>query len=377
MRSYSGRRHVSRVPRSRLAATDVESVWRRHWKLRASGGGSSSRGCLLAAAYLATRLALLWRFPWYVDETTFASFARDVHGDLGQFFAAEIDKKGLLPSWLGAGLITAGFDPVTAMRVIAGLGAALAAVCGGLIVRRLYGLREGLLTAALIALGPYFLVNASVGIYDALVTGLVAAAILVSIRLAQRPRLATALGPGRRHRRRRPDEADDLGRRRRAALHAAALRLRLAARAPPAVGVGGLRGARGRPRLRHHVDRAPDPALRPAHAAAREPPHDRPDLRRARREPALQRPAAVVGHARLFHAARHRPRGDRSGLGGAARACWRGHPGRLDAQRVGLGAAARPEALSALPRGGDDPAARRSRRSVRWPSGTRSSGVRG
>lgn len=150
-------------------------------------------GCLLAAAYLATRLALLWRFPWYVDETTFASFARDVHGDLGQFFAAEIDKKGLLPSWLGAGLISAGLGPVTAMRVLAALGAALAAVCGGVIVRRLYGLREGLLTAALIALGPYFLVTASVGIYDAMVTGLVAAAILAAIRLAEKPRLVTAL----------------------------------------------------------------------------------------------------------------------------------------------------------------------------------------
>ncbi len=148
---------------------------------------------LLAAAYLATRLALTWRFPLYVDETTFASFARDVHGNLGQFFAAEIDQKGLLPSWLGAGLIGVGIDPVTAMRLLAAAGAALAAVCGGLLMRRLYGLREGLLTAGLIALGPYFLVNASVGIYDAMVTGLVAAAILTAVRLAQRPRLVTAL----------------------------------------------------------------------------------------------------------------------------------------------------------------------------------------
>ena len=148
---------------------------------------------LIAAAYLATRLALTWRFPLYVDETTFASFARDVHGDLGQFFAAEIDKKGLLPSWLGAGLIAAGIEPVTAMRLLAAAGAALAAVCGGAIVRRLYGLREGLVTAALVALGPYFLVNASVGIYDAMVTGLVAGAVLLSIRLAQAPRRSSAL----------------------------------------------------------------------------------------------------------------------------------------------------------------------------------------
>src|SRR3954464_3869762 len=99
-------------------------------------------GCLLTAAYLATRVALMWRFPWFVDETTFASFARDVHGDFTNLFVAESDKKGLLPSWLGAALISAHVDPVTAMRLLAGAGAALAALCGGLIVRRFYGLRE-------------------------------------------------------------------------------------------------------------------------------------------------------------------------------------------------------------------------------------------
>ena len=144
---------------------------------------------LLTAAFVATRLALLWRFPWFVDETTFASYARDVHGDLGQFFIAETDKKGLLPSWMGAGLIGAGIGPVTAMRLLAAAGTALAAVCGGALMRQLYGLREGIFTAAVIALGPFFLVTASVGIYDAMVTGMVAAAVLVSFWLARRPRL--------------------------------------------------------------------------------------------------------------------------------------------------------------------------------------------
>src|SRR5664279_1659101 len=166
-------------------AAAVENPGGRH-RLALAGG-------LLAAAFLATRLALTWRFPWFVDETTCAGFARDVHGDIGWLFIAESDKKGLLPSWLGASLIGTGIDPVTAMRLLAAVGAALAATCGGLVVRRFYGRREGLLAAALIALGPYFLVNASIGIYDAMVTGLVAAAVLVSIKLAQRPRPYTAL----------------------------------------------------------------------------------------------------------------------------------------------------------------------------------------
>ena len=114
----------------------------------ASGGGSLLAGGLLAAAYPGhAARADCGASRWFVDETTFASFARDVHGDLGQFFVAESDKKGLLPSWLGAGLISAGIAPVTAMRLLAAAGAALAAICGGLLMRRLYGRREGLLTA--------------------------------------------------------------------------------------------------------------------------------------------------------------------------------------------------------------------------------------
>jgi hypothetical protein len=147
----------------------------------------------LVAAFLATRIALTWRFPWFVDETIFASLAKDVHSDLKYLFIAELDKKGLLPSWLGAGLIGAGVEPVTAMRLLAVAGTACAALCGGLLMRHLYGRREGFLTAALIALGPYFLVTSSVGVYDAMATGLVAAAVLVSIHLVRRPRPYTAL----------------------------------------------------------------------------------------------------------------------------------------------------------------------------------------
>ncbi|MDX6563300.1 MAG: Dolichyl-phosphate-mannose-protein mannosyltransferase [Gaiellales bacterium] len=150
--------------------------------------------CAVAAAYVVTRIALTWRFPWFVDETIFASFAKEVHGDvIGQFFVAQNDQKGLLPSWMGAGLIALGIEPVTAMRLLSAAGAAVAAACGGLVVRRLYGGREGLATAALIALGPYFLVTASVGIYDAMVTGLVTVGVLLSILIARRPRFATAL----------------------------------------------------------------------------------------------------------------------------------------------------------------------------------------
>ena len=243
-------------------AAAVDTPRERRWLVPA--------GCLLAAAYLATRLAMLWRFPWYVDETTFASFARDVHGDLDQFFAAEIDKKGLLPSWLGAGLISAGVGPVTAMRVLAAAGAALAAVCGGVIVRRLYGLREGLLTAgadrprAVLPrqrLGRHLRRDGhgprGGGDHDRDPAGSAAAA-----RLGARPR--------RRHRRGRPHEADDMGGGGRDAVHA----LLLFDYASPLVrrrllGRAGYCGSGRCPRLCNRIYRPPDPAVRQADAAAR------------------------------------------------------------------------------------------------------------
>ena len=43
-------------------------------------------------------------------------------------------RRASLPSWLGAGLIGVGIEPVTAMRLLSAAGAALAAACGGLIM---------------------------------------------------------------------------------------------------------------------------------------------------------------------------------------------------------------------------------------------------
>ena len=195
---------------------------------------------VLAAAYLATRIALISRFPWFVDETTFASFAKEVHGDIEQFFIAESDKKGLLPSWLGAVLIGTGISPVTAMRLLAAVGAAAAAVCGGLLMRRLFGPRDG----------------AAHGGPDR------ARALLPRDGVARRLRRhghRTRRGRGRRRgpagaasaavaraaagrpaRGGRPDQAHRLGRRRRAAVRPAALRPGLAGSAPAPAALGGL-----------------------------------------------------------------------------------------------------------------------------------------
>ena len=52
---------------------------------------------VLAAAYLATRIALISRFPWFVDETTFASFAKEVHGDIGSSSSPRATRRDCCP----------------------------------------------------------------------------------------------------------------------------------------------------------------------------------------------------------------------------------------------------------------------------------------
>ena len=160
-------------------------------------------------------------------------------------------------------LIDAGIDPVTAMRLLA----APVRRRGGLrraVVRRLYGAREGLLTAGLWHSARYFLVTASVGIYDA---------------------------HGRRARDRGGADGDPSGRRPRspprsllgvllgagrltkptawAAAAVLPLTLLLFDHAAPerrrrVLRVGRLCGRRARRGVRDRLDRPPDTALRPA-----------------------------------------------------------------------------------------------------------------
>ena len=51
-------------------------------------------GCLLTTADLATRLAMLWRFPWYVDETTFRHTSRALlDGFDNPFYCADCEEE--------------------------------------------------------------------------------------------------------------------------------------------------------------------------------------------------------------------------------------------------------------------------------------------
>jgi 4-amino-4-deoxy-L-arabinose transferase-like glycosyltransferase len=168
---------------------------------RSAAGGSRPglRGFAIASAtilvgYVGAHLALLSRFPWFVDETYFATLAQAVQGDPSQRFVALSDHKGLVISWIAAFMIHFDVAPMTAMRLISIVSGAVASAAGGYLVWRWRGSQSlAIVTAALVALIPYMFVHDSVGVYDAFVAAGSMVALALELELARRQRLDLAL----------------------------------------------------------------------------------------------------------------------------------------------------------------------------------------
>ena len=137
----------------------------------------------------------------------------------------------------------------------------------------------------------------------------------------------------------RPHEAHDLGRRHRAAVHAAAVRLPLAGGAPAPPVVVRARGDRTGAGVRVRVDGAPHPALQPA-AQHREPAHARRFAPQPRPRAAGELAAALGRSQRLPHDPGGHPGMPRRRHRRAPAPRRRSDPGSLDAGGHGLGAVA-------------------------------------
>jgi dolichyl-phosphate-mannose-protein mannosyltransferase len=147
----------------------------------------------IVAIFLATRLAILWRFPPFLDESLYASWAKEIH-DSGQnrYVPLSNGKLPLLP-WLGAVVMWLGAAPLTAVRFVS-LGSGLVSLgCVGAIGRRLGGTWTGVAAAGLYAVVPYFVVHDVIGLYEPLLTATAMLALYLQLRLADEPRLADAL----------------------------------------------------------------------------------------------------------------------------------------------------------------------------------------
>jgi hypothetical protein len=147
----------------------------------------------LIAIYLVAHLALLGRFPWFIDETIFATYAQGVASDPAQRFVALIDHKGLVNSWFGGLLIHLGISPIAAMRLLSiGSGLVVAGATAA-VVRIWRSPREALIVGGVTLFVPYLFVHASVGIYDEFIAAGSMVALALQLSLARRQRLDIAL----------------------------------------------------------------------------------------------------------------------------------------------------------------------------------------
>jgi 4-amino-4-deoxy-L-arabinose transferase-like glycosyltransferase len=162
--------------------------------------GISRTQLLVAAAilagYTATRWRFIDRFPYFLDEGTYAVFAdRAANATKDLFYSFTIGREPLT-FWLGIPWIKLGVNPLVAVRLTSALAGLATLVFVGLLARRLAGTWAGLAAAALCVVIPFFLVHDGIGIIEPMVTLVMAAALYLQIEFARRLdlRVAALLG---------------------------------------------------------------------------------------------------------------------------------------------------------------------------------------
>jgi 4-amino-4-deoxy-L-arabinose transferase-like glycosyltransferase len=148
---------------------------------------------MLVALYLLTRLALLHRMPYFIDEGTHGQFAyRGAHSLKDLFVSLTIGKEPLL-IWIGVALIKVGFGPLTALRLGSLLSGLMLIWVMTLLGSAIDDRAIGLLAAGLCVVLPFFVVHDVIGIMEPLLTLLLMAVLYLQIRLARAPGLGLGL----------------------------------------------------------------------------------------------------------------------------------------------------------------------------------------
>jgi 4-amino-4-deoxy-L-arabinose transferase-like glycosyltransferase len=150
----------------------------------------------IVGVYIVTRVSFITRFPYFLDEGTYADFTYQGAHSLSDLFVSLTIGREPLQIWLGIPFVKLGFNPLNALRIVSMLSGLLTVGVVGLLGRRLGGTAVGLVAAALCVVLPFFVVHNGIGIMESLVTLIMASALYLQIELARRPdfRLAPLLG---------------------------------------------------------------------------------------------------------------------------------------------------------------------------------------
>lgn len=147
----------------------------------------------VVAAYVATRLALVWRFPVFSDEAAYAGWAQRVHDSPADRFVSLANGKEPLLTWLGAVLISLHVGSVTALRLVSFAAGLVSLAMSLLLGRRLGGVWSAVAAGVTYTLLPLFVVHDVLGLMEPLVTSLALVTLYLVVRLADRPTLSLSL----------------------------------------------------------------------------------------------------------------------------------------------------------------------------------------
>ena len=181
--------------RARLHAPRRVAFQRFPLRLPVLGAVSSTAAACAAvvAFFLVTRLLLLWRFPPFLDESLYATWASAAHDTVNERFIALANGKLPLLPWLGGAVMELGAEPLTAVRLVSLVCGLVTMAMAGLLGVQLGGRWAGVAAAGAYAVLPFSLVHDVLGLMEPLVatTGIVA--LYLQVRLAIQPRLDFAL----------------------------------------------------------------------------------------------------------------------------------------------------------------------------------------
>ena len=150
----------------------------------------------IVAFYVATRASMVARMPYIGDEGWHGTFVVQVAHSLSKLWVSLTIAKEPLVIWIAALFTKVGFEPMAALRLVSLLAGLATVVVVGLFARHVGGRAAGLAAMAIGAVLPFWLVLDTLGLMDALIAAEVAAALYLQVRLAERPRLKTALALG-------------------------------------------------------------------------------------------------------------------------------------------------------------------------------------
>src|SRR4051812_32128883 len=146
--------------------------------------------------YLASRASMVARLPYIGDEGWHGTFVVQVAHSLSKLWISLTIAKEPLVIWIAALFTKVGVEPMAALRLVSLLAGLATVIVVAVFARHVAGRGAGLAALAIGAALPFWLVIDTLGLMDALIAAEVAAALYLQIRLAERPRLGTAVGLG-------------------------------------------------------------------------------------------------------------------------------------------------------------------------------------